>query len=185
MTGAVRTFFQLERTRAGWRFWLLWVAATNLGFFPGLELGEWVAARWQPGVDTLLASALRDGLTALIYIALVSALQAAVLVRHTKAWRGWFVLGVPSFALGIFVGALLLDGLLPGLGFWPRALLLGGIAGAVAGPPLWWALRRHLPIGGWWVAVNALAWLIFFPGMVTGIALALTLPSGSDSAPPS
>ena len=34
------SFLRLERELAGWRFWLLWVLATNVGFFPGLALGS-------------------------------------------------------------------------------------------------------------------------------------------------
>ena len=30
---------EVERPQVGWRFWLLWVAATNAGFFPGIFVG--------------------------------------------------------------------------------------------------------------------------------------------------
>jgi RsiW-degrading membrane proteinase PrsW (M82 family) len=40
----VRRFFAAESEQAGWRFWLLWVLATNLAFFPGL-VQAWVLRR--------------------------------------------------------------------------------------------------------------------------------------------
>lgn len=171
----MRDFLQAERALAGWRFVVLWVAATNLGFFPGLRIGELLADHWLPDPTSLIDAALHDSLITLVYIALVSALQALVLARHSPAWRGWVMVSIPGFTIGIFVGVLILDGLASPLGFWPRTILLGGIAGAVAGVPLWLVLRRHLTVGLWWVPLNALAWLVFFPGFVTGLALRWTM----------
>ena len=181
MRETLQCFFAAERARAGWRFWLLWVVATNLGFFPGLRFGQWVAEQLTLSMGTLLDSAVRATTTGLIYIVLVSVLQALVLARHSRARRGWLLASVPGFTVGIFLGVLLLDSPLPGLGLWPHGLLLGGIAGLVAGLPLWLALRPQLPVGWWWVPLNGLAWLVFFPGMVTGVALALLLGRAETS----
>ena len=39
----LKSFFQLEKEVAGWRFWLSWVVMTNIGFFASLYFGAQVA----------------------------------------------------------------------------------------------------------------------------------------------
>ena len=39
MAEVMRVFLEKEAKQGGWRFWLLFTVATNLGWFPGILLG--------------------------------------------------------------------------------------------------------------------------------------------------
>jgi hypothetical protein len=94
----IREFLRLERERAGWRFWLLWVAATNLGFFPGLALGQRLAA----GMGEPLASGIVGG----SFATLVGTAQWGVLRRHLPHCGYWMPSTTAGFATGATITGL-------------------------------------------------------------------------------
>ena len=47
--------------REGWAFWWRWVVLTNVGWFPGIGAGVWVAARLAQVALVTLVNAVGDG----------------------------------------------------------------------------------------------------------------------------
>ena len=47
----------IAHPRRGWAFWWRWVLATNLGWFPGIALGTWLAQPIAEGTPHLAAVA--------------------------------------------------------------------------------------------------------------------------------
>jgi hypothetical protein len=165
-------FLRLERERGGWRFWLLWVLATNAGFFPGLWLGTRLAE---------LAGGPPEPVSGVIvgacFALLVGAAQSWVLARHVSERGAWALATVVGWSAGVWLAGSLLLALVPDLdttgAVW--VLAIGFLAGAAVGVPQWWVLRRAAGVGAWWIPVSAVGWGIFFPGMVTGYALSRVL----------
>ena len=167
-------FLDLERERAGWRFWLLWVLATNAGFFPGLALGNWLRA----SATEPLASAIVGG----SFGALVGVAQWLVLRRHLAPSQHWAGATAIGWCVGASLAALLLIRLAPSVapGGFTWTLLVGFFAGAVVGVPQHRVLRRFSPaLSAWWVPISSLAWGVFFPGVISGLFLARRLRPSS------
>jgi len=163
----VRRFLQTESERAGWRFWVVWVVATNLAFFPGLAVGRVLA---QP-----LSEPLASGVVGLSFAVPVGLLQWLVLRRHFASSGAWGLATCAGWALGGFLGAAALLRLAPGVapGGLAWVLAVGCFGGAVVGlGQLPFIRRTHPRIAPWWVLVSAVAWGILFPGAVTGLLLA-------------
>jgi hypothetical protein len=153
MTKMIVQFLENERDFAGWRFWLLFVVMTNVGFFPGLGLEKMLFGEVNVYIGTAFS-----GIG-----------QAWVLSRHFPERGQWAI----ASALGWLVGGLLsqqvLDVFLPDRSFALNLFVFPIIAGAVMGIPLWWVLRRYLHgVGWWWILVSAIGPTIQFPGMVMG-----------------
>jgi hypothetical protein len=166
----VRRFLAAESEQAGWRFWLLWVLATNLAFFPGLALGQ--------GLARQVAEPLASGLVGLSFGAPVGLVQAWVLRRHFARSGSWAWASGAGWALGGLVGAVALlqlaPGIAPGSPGW--IVSIGGFGGAAVGLGQLPFVRRADPrIAPWWVLVSAVAWGVFLPGVVTGAFLARAL----------
>ena len=166
-------FLELEAKHAGWRFWVLWVLATNLGFFPGQAVGERLGA----SIAEPAASALQAGCFALA----VGAMQWLVLRRHLTGIRHWITATAVGWATGAGLGAWLLlrfaPGVAPGGVVWIVAI--GVLAGALVGVPQQVALARHdARLARGWVIISAAAWGVFFPGAVSGLFLARRLGRG-------
>jgi hypothetical protein len=155
--GMLQTFFTEERIHSGWRFWLLWVLATNIGFFAGLSV-EWIVF---------------SNITLFLAVPIAAIFQAWVLNRHIVIlipWvlvtaLGWWV-GVISILIALSISQLELTGIL-------RVMVIAAWAGFIVGLLQWYILRGEVPqIGLWWVLVSAIGWAILLPGMMTGIPLA-------------
>lgn len=172
---AVQTFFKLEKQQAGWRFWLFWVVMTNIGFFPSVWLGGFVAGLVEPGLGQLADKLIQNTLSALIIGGLTGLAQGLVLRRHGIHGGQWPLATAVGWAVGVFVAGYLIFGLDPSVqanDFWHWIVPAGFIAGAVVGIPQWWVLRRRLlTVCWWWLVVSAVGWGIQFPGAVPGIVL--------------
>ena len=151
----------------GWRFWVLWVLATNLGFFPGRVLGQALAAT--------LSEPLASSVVAVSFAMPVGFLQWLVLRRHLPRSGSWILTTSVGWGIGAFVGAAVLlsatPTAAPGGLFWIFALaFISGAAVGIAQVPL---VLRHLPeLAPWWVIISAVAWAVFFPGAITGLFFA-------------
>jgi hypothetical protein len=162
----VGRFFAQEAERGGWRFFVLWLAATNLGFFPGMELGQALSA----GVAEPLAS----GIVACGFALPVGLLQAWVLQRHWTRVSSWVVATTLGWLLGATLGSALLRSLAPGASedsaLWIVGLgfLSGGLVGLGQTP----LVRRYRPelAAGWWL-ISAVSWAVLFPGAISGFVL--------------
>jgi hypothetical protein len=163
-------FLELERERVGWRFWVLWVLATNAGFFPGLALGNLLS----DSADEPLASAIVGG----SFGTLAGVAQWSVLRRHIAPCHHWITATAAGWLLGGGLGAFLL------IHFAPRVspdspawvLSIGFLAGAVVGIPQYGVLRRFgAGLSAWWVPISSVAWGVFFPGAISGLFLARRL----------
>ncbi len=145
-------FFELERKRVGWRFWVLWVLATNAGFFPGLVLGNRLSA----SAAEPFASAIVGG----SFGALVGVAQWLVLRRHLAPSHHWATATTIGWCVGGGLGALILAWIDPGVfpGGLTWVLSIGFFAGAIVGIPQRRVLRRFGPaLSEWWVPISSLA----------------------------
>jgi len=185
-------FFELERTKVGWRFWLLWVLATNVGFFGGLWLGSRLVSMVGPDPATTAGKVADATIGAAMIGLLTGATQAATLARHGIKWVGWTVATAVGWTVGIATAGLILFTINPDLvdsqfvgWIVPSAL----IAGAVVGVAQAAVLRRGSIEMAWkWVPIGIFGWGIQFPGMLPGVFLArwLTPPpptSHNDASP--
>jgi hypothetical protein len=147
---------QLADSEIGWRFWVLWVVATNAGFWLGF------------GLEFHITGAI----TNVVAVPLSGVGQAIVLSRHKPIGWLWAVGSAVGWWLGMFISGGLLAEFLPDLPFWAYAVVFAGLAGIAVGATTLWVLRRAgLNADARWVAVTALAWAVQAPGMVTGIFL--------------
>jgi hypothetical protein len=171
----LQTFFELEKQRAGWRFWLFWVIMTNIGFFLGLWVGGIFASLVEPSIGLLGDKLVQNTLSGLVIGGLTGLAQGLVLSRHGIKLHWWVLATSLGWALGIFIAGYIifsLDSSIQTNDFWRWIVPAAFIAGAIVGIPQWWVLRRHLPvIRWWWTLVSALGWGIQFPGMVPGLVL--------------
>jgi hypothetical protein len=76
--GMLQTFFTEERIHSGWRFWLLWVLATNIGFFAGLSV-EWIVF---------------SNITLFLAVPIAAIFQAWVLNRHIVILIPWVLVNM-------------------------------------------------------------------------------------------
>lgn len=164
---ALKHFFETERREKGWHFWFLWVLATNIGFFPGLALGNYLMNLVMWGIS-------EAALGAAVFILFTSLAHFVVLRRHLPDKAEWVLSSTLGWTLGIALMAPLLQALTPWLepGTPNHTMTLGFLAGPVLGGVQLPMLKRHFPqVSWWWLLVSAVGWGGYFPGMVTGFVL--------------
>ncbi len=177
---AWRNFWRKEYESAGWRFLIVWVILTNIGFFAGLAIGRFFArlfATESPTSIELISEALIIGAA---FATLIGVLQGILLQRHDVPREPWTLATGFGWIAGTLVAGLLLFQINPQTDtadFFTWVVPVGFIAGAVVGIPQWLVLRRTVDtIGWWWILISAFAWGIFLPGIISGAALAYFLP---------
>ena len=143
----LESFFTEERVHGGWRFWILWVLLTNVGFFAGL-LVEWLVF---PSITLWLA------------VPMAAFFQGAVLNRHIVIFIPWIIVTTLGWWVGVFSFLLALSFIQPELPLIARLPLIGALAGLIAGIPQWYILRGE---------VRHIGWALMLPGVITGIPLA-------------
>lgn len=175
-----QSFWRQERLLAGWRFWIVWVVLTNIGFFGGLAAGRFLAGILVPnpeGTGDLIGEAVMIGA---VFATLTGLLQGLLLQRHAVPRESWTLATGFGWILGTLAAAFILFTIDPQTNtadFLRWVVPVGFIAGAVAGIPQSLVLRRSVEtIGWWWIPVSSLAWGIFFPGAISGFVLARYLP---------
>lgn len=148
------SFFEAERTQAGWRFGFLWILMTLIAFIPTIIL-EWLIF----GMPNLY-----------IAVPVAAIAQGWVLNRHISIYIPWAGSTAIAWWVGVFItrtiiGSFLLE---------PNLLLELGvatvIAGLLSGLLQWFFMREWLPsIGIWWVIIGAISWQL--PGVISGLVL--------------
>ena len=156
----MKSFLKTEREQGGWRFLLLWLVATNIGFIVGISIEMMLYG--QPN----------------FYFALPFAAfgQGYILNRHISIYLPWAIGTALFWLIGASIGGqlfnsiILADTLVLQVS---RLLLTSMLGGLLAGIPQWFFMRDWLPqVGAWWLLVSALAWgLLIPPGIVVGIIL--------------
>ncbi|MEO1290416.1 MAG: hypothetical protein AAFV93_21940 [Chloroflexota bacterium] len=153
------SFLIKEREQAGWRFLVLWLLASGLGF----------------GLGAAIEFLVVDHLTFYLAIPLCAFAQAHVINRHISIYLPWFVGTTIFWLIGLAVSARVLsimmptDTLLLQTSFF---MIISAIAGLLAGIPQWVFMRDWLPIGIWWLIVSAVSYAVFFiPGLIMGLIL--------------
>lgn len=156
--------------RFGWRFFLLWLWLTILGFGIGSEVSNtlgYPAAKTSENVRNVIAW-FAGG-------ACVGAAQWYLLRRElVSSWR-WvlatalgFAVGVLLFVRGTASVEALLAGVLAVFGVkdFPFALLDDPLGGAFVGGSIgilqWVVLRRNLVRSGWWIPASAAGWALTY-----------------------
>jgi hypothetical protein len=154
----LQSFFTEERVHGGWRFWVLWILLTNLGFFVGI-LAEQLAL---------------GSISLVIAVPLAAFFQSWVLNRHIVIFIPWILVTAIGWWVGLGIAALVLSIInMPEMHPILRFVIIGAIAGLVVGIPQWLALRGQVKkIGWWWILVSAAGWAVMAPGLITGIPLA-------------
>jgi hypothetical protein len=154
----LQSFFTEERVHGGWRFWVLWVVLTNVGFFVGI-LAEQLAL---------------GGITLAIAVPLAAFFQSWVLNRHIVIYIPWILVTAIGWWIGLLIAPLVLNMInMPDMHPILRYVIIGAVAGFVVGIPQWYILRGQVrKIGWWWVLVSAVGWASMAPGLITGIPLA-------------
>lgn len=147
----------VERSRVGWRFWLLWVLASTVGSLAGFFVGFVVGAVVEEILPNYGSAAIAAGVGAGVGI-----LQWFVL-RWRVSRSGWWVL---ASILGLAVAAVLgtavaLAGGDPTTPWGFAGVLVVG--GAMAGLMQWFVLRRQVSRAGWWVLASTVGWAVSGP----------------------
>lgn len=152
------SFLTTEREQAGWRFLLLWILASNVGFFIGI------------GLEMLLFGRV----TLYFAVPFAGIGQAYVVNRHISIYLPWAVGSAIFWLIGVAIGTQILnlmmtpDTLITQIVFLAVVSLIGGL---LAGIPQWLFMRDWLPIGIWWFLVSAIGHGLLISGLVTGFIL--------------
>jgi len=140
---------QMKKNRTetmDWALWFYWIIATTMGW--------------------LIGNIFFVGIPVIMSGAAISALQWATLhQRIHKAWR-WAVYSLAGW-IGGYILYLILSTTIQGT-------LAGPLVGFAVGIAQWLLLRKEVNWAGWWIIVNALAWMTgmnIIPGLLTSGAL--------------
>ncbi len=153
------TFLITEREQAGWRFLLMWLLMTNIGFLIG----------------AILELIFMGQLNLIFAVPLAALGQAYVINRHISIYLPWWIGTTLFWLLGLFISSMVLNFMAQ-----PNTVLLqlvylsvtAFVAGLFAGIPQWAFMRDWLPVGIWWLLASAInAALFFLPGLIAGIIL--------------
>lgn len=146
------SFLLKERVHVGWRFLVLWLALTNIGFVVGL------------GIEFALFQSVNTA----IAILLTAFLQAWVLDRHLPIAVLWTIGTVVFWWIGAFASIQIIGMATPDVNIVARVGFISLLGGVLIGIPQWLLLREWIPqVRWWWLGVSALSWL----GIVPGLAL--------------
>ena len=159
----------IERTRAGWGFWLQWVLASILGFAVGAAIYNAIVNPITSSMTCTLSSSdsLVDRLTNFpcMLPTLGTALLGAVggfmqwlVLRRRVAGVGWWV---PVSTLGFPVALVIAEGPMRLVGDFTAAPILQGVLfGVLSAITPWLVLRRQIARAGWWLPAHLLGSLV-------------------------
>lgn len=156
----MESFLKTEREQCGWRFWLIWVVATNIGFIFGISMEMMLFG--QPNL--------------FIAVPLAAFGQGYILNRHISIYLPWAVGTALFWLLGAAIGGQLLNMMMVTDTLMLQVLrlvIISAVGGLFAGLPQWFFMRDWLPqVGLWWFLVSAIGWaVIILPGVIVGTIL--------------
>jgi hypothetical protein len=147
--------------RAGRGFWLLWVAASTVGFALGSIAHGNSGKLLTDATPAVIATIVTVGLYPLI--ATLPGFLHWLILRRWFPHAGWWVLASGAGSLvGYYVmgRGLGVADTQEGTTFARFAVPASmAIAGAAVGTLQWLVLRRWVPSAGWWVLVSSLSWV--------------------------
>lgn len=153
----LESFFTEERVHGGWRFWIIWVLLTNIGFFAGF-LVEWLAL---------------GSITLALAVPLAAIFQGWAMNRHIVIFIPWILVTAIGWWIGVAIMSLILSFMPIEMNLILRTMIISGGAGFIVGIPQWYILQAEVEkIGIWWILVSALGWAVIAPGIIQGIPLA-------------
>lgn len=164
-----------HRTRLGWRFWLLWVLSTAIGF--ALGAGE-------SGVAVAKINSLGALTWSLFLVGIGPGVTQWLVLRRRIPRAGWWILATAGglvLVIGIIAvvsmlafGSILEQNRINMPDSIPVAILMFEVLllGAGIGALQWLILRQHFPQAYWWIAVSAIGWSV---GLITGLRVAVRL----------
>jgi hypothetical protein len=150
------SFYNAERTQAGWRFFVLWMLMTLLG----LGIGA--------GIEFILFRQINGN----IAVFLAAIMQAWTLNRHISVYIPWATVTAASWWLASLIGWFVFS-MMPMDNLYIRLAIIALIAGLLAGGLQFYLLKEWLPVGIWWLAVSALNWLSF--GIIPALVLTIII----------
>jgi hypothetical protein len=149
------------RTRAGWGFWLLWVAASMVAFALGSMAHQKAGTLLTEATPAVIALTITIGLYPLV--ATLPGFLHWLILRHWFPRAGWWVL---ASGAGTLLGYVAMGW---GLGVadtqgetaFARVAIPASmvVAGAVVGTLQWLVLRRWVQHAGWWVLAASISWV--------------------------
>ena len=160
-----------------WRWWVLWVMATNIGWFGGLGLGIWLSGELRPAVSAALDPKMTEVVLATVPGVLdgifVGVCQWLVLRRKLSSMGGWIPATAIGWPVGAFVAAWAIFTAFPGTEIMSVRYIVGVAAagGLMVGIPQQRVLAGKVPGARWWVPISVVGWAIQFPGMLPGLWL--------------
>ena len=163
----VRHALRVPNPEAGWPFWWRWVLLINLGWFPGILAGTFVADRLT-SVPPVVGAAIAAVVPAVAF----GGAQSLALRSALASPMSWWVATVVGWSSGVIIARWLLEGVLDASPTGVTgAAAVALIAGGVLGVPQAFLLRPFLRHWAWWPAVSAIGWGVLFPGVVPGFVL--------------
>jgi hypothetical protein len=165
------TTLKLERIENGWRFWLLWVLASAIGWAVGLTAANLTQLALEAASGGVVVEAeggaVLEGAGNLLFGLAVGTAQWLVLRRQIEGAIWWAPATAGGFALAGIVGGALQDA---GAAVGGLVISLG--LGVAAGTLQWLLLRRQVKRAGWWVLGST---VLVFGGLITGLVLSFVL----------
>jgi hypothetical protein len=148
--------------QAGWGFWLLWVAASTVGFALGSTAHRNAGKLVTDATPAVIALTVTIGLYPLI--ATLPGFLHWLILRRWFPHAGWWVLASGAGSLlGYFVtgwglGVADTQGETTFARFAVPASM--AVAGAAVGTLQWVVLRRWVSRAGWWVLASSISWVV-------------------------
>lgn len=178
-----------------WTIYLLWTGATVVSISSGVFIGTalnkflWTTLALTSTKSSFIYFISRAMVDGLIIGIIIGFFQWLVLKSLKLNWRGWILVSVIGWCIGIMVTQNL-----NAVGWW--WVMLRFLAGAIIGFSQWIVLRNHLPSAYWWIINNSLGCYIIvtdlpliditamhlvsfkdfiFPGLILGLITSATL----------
>lgn len=153
----------VERSRVGWRFWLLWVLASTVGLFLGLVVGFFGALKVSDFQRDLAWAAIAAGAGAGVGI-----MQWLVLRRQVSRVGWWALASLVGLGVAAVGGVAVALAAGYSMEWFPMAgwIVIAAVGGAMAGIMQWLILRRQVSRAGWWVLASTVGWAVSVAGLV-------------------
>jgi hypothetical protein len=147
-------------SKAGAGFWLLWIAASTVGFALGSTAFQYAGKLTTDAAPGVIALAVAIGLYPLV--ATLPGFLHWLILRRWFPCAGWWILasgagtllGYLAMGLGLGVADTKGETAFARLAVPASMVVAGGVVGALQ----WFVLRRWVSRAGWWVLASSLSW---------------------------